>query len=74
MQVTTSFSRPTAQHDGAQPDRHLPRCDQPWRRDETVRVASPKDLAGRLSVEEALGRALEEVAQVESAARRRGES
>ena len=66
MQVTASFPGPTSHHDGAQPDRHLPRRDQPGWRDDTERVEFSSNLACRLNVEEALRRALEEAARLKA--------
>ena len=66
MQVVTSPCVPTAPHDRVQLDERLPRRDEPWRGDAIVRVASAGDPASRLSVEQALGRALEEVARLKA--------
>ena len=67
MQFVTSSCEPTASQDRVQLDGRLPRRDEPWRGDERGHPAS-----GRLSGEQALGRALEEVARLK--ARLAGES
>lgn len=66
MQVVSSRCVPTGPHDRVQLDGRLPRRDERWRGDETVRLAPVGDTSSRLSVEEALGRALEEVARLKA--------
>jgi transcriptional regulator with GAF, ATPase, and Fis domain len=66
MQVVASSFAPTLPRDRGQLDERLPRRDEPWRGDEIAQVASPGDAASRRSVEEALERALEEVARLKA--------
>ncbi len=66
MQVVTSPCVPPAPRDRVPLADRLLRRDEPWPGEAIVRVASAGDPASRISVEQALGQALEEVARLKA--------